>query len=1138
MTSARFYAVEAWREFREGLRGPLVPLVFVGLVGYLLLVLLNAEYLRQMGATDVPRNSPHLVFLMTPGQGVWLLFAWAWVFAQIVTRDRAAGLHEVVLSTPVSLRILLVSRYVGALGVACLLGASTVAGFLLVPALSTVGLVPPEAVGPTPFMALGWAWLLFIVPSAVGVGALCLAAAIKTRSSAGPFAVAAALALVWMIAMVVLRGGDIDPEVATWLDPTGYAEAEEQTNRWTPSEKSTLLLSLTEPLVVNRVVWSLAPFAFLLPVVLRLRRERLVLERDGGSARLNYREVVQTSMGVESMQSLRAPTPVGRSAWWSVVLLEARWHVARSARSWGLGLAIGIMAVVGVAGSFVHVVAHGEGPLIPRAHLLAPFLVELSYVPIAFMIAGFVGTLARRDRRVGFDELVDATPAALGTRVVGRALAAGVLTMTLALIPTLSCWVVMGFAAPASFSLADPLLYNAFVSAPALLELGALTFLVHAFIRSSGAAYALSMMLTFVAIVNHELNVVSYPPAQVGIPVHVSLSELTGWSPWVAHILTAGGLKVAVAALGIALAWLAWPRGTALAMSDRFRAFGGRARGRAGLVVAGSVALLVAAALVYHDRLVTRGGFVSRAEEDRQNAAWEAHWWRRAGAFSVDGGTVDIEFRPTERLANVRWILENVRADNAELHGSLPHGLHIKRVEVDDVVAGFTVEHDHLAVELGDCAFRGCTVRLDMRVVADGWGHEAPPWLHESGVWARAADVLPRLGHDPERRVRTPKYRRALGLSEVLDPLPSAALVSTHAVAPQGNWHWSVQFAEEEAGALTPPEGRTSGPLDFAVAWRSEPAVRTERGGVVAVGGSMRGETAEAILEDLAVMRAGVSARLGAVPRIDTVLQAPRGLGATEVHGSVLWIPEQEGWDLGLTGLGRSFRREAIAEALGARVLADRADLRAEPGARWLVDGVAGWAALECIRETDGEEAWADVMQRRGDRTAEALGVLEAPVSGLASDGAADWVDAYAPLATLGWVETVGAPRARAVLDGLVDAVREGKPVLEGLAERVGGRAAGQLLGTPAASDVSVTLTDGGRLRIEGARWRWRSGGWSSVSESDRFVQLFDTGSETRSRLQGAPVTIDAPVESFTALDAWPSFERSLSDNIWKERRQ
>ena len=58
MTTLRFAAAEAWYEFRAGCRGPLIPIAFPGLITYVILVLLNTDYLRDFGATDVPRNKP------------------------------------------------------------------------------------------------------------------------------------------------------------------------------------------------------------------------------------------------------------------------------------------------------------------------------------------------------------------------------------------------------------------------------------------------------------------------------------------------------------------------------------------------------------------------------------------------------------------------------------------------------------------------------------------------------------------------------------------------------------------------------------------------------------------------------------------------------------------------------------------------------------------------------------------------------------------------------------------------------------------------------------------------------------------------------------------------------------------------
>ncbi|MEO1512782.1 MAG: hypothetical protein AAFU70_11970, partial [Planctomycetota bacterium] len=83
----RLIFVEARREFRDGLRTPLFRYASLGLIGYLAIVLLSAQYMREMGATNVPRNSAHVVYLMTAGQAFWLIFGWAWIFARAVTRD-------------------------------------------------------------------------------------------------------------------------------------------------------------------------------------------------------------------------------------------------------------------------------------------------------------------------------------------------------------------------------------------------------------------------------------------------------------------------------------------------------------------------------------------------------------------------------------------------------------------------------------------------------------------------------------------------------------------------------------------------------------------------------------------------------------------------------------------------------------------------------------------------------------------------------------------------------------------------------------------------------------------------------------------------------------------------------------------
>ncbi|MYD70307.1 MAG: ABC transporter permease [Acidobacteria bacterium] len=1129
MTVFRFIAAEAWYEFRSACRGPLIPMLFAGLIAYVLIVILNADYLREWGATDVARNSPQIVYLMLSGQPLWLVFVWAWIFGQAVVRDRTASLQEIVLSAPVSLPALLVGRYLGALTLACLLSFGGVIGFLLVPFLGAIGIIPPDAAGPQPWFTIGHTFVIFTLPAAVGLGALLLYAAIRTRSVAGPFAVASGLMLVWMVGMVIVRGGEANAGLATLLDASGFAEVEEQTELWTPSEKRTGVLELTPPLLANRVIWTVPPLLLLGFTLRRVGREQLTLERAPAAPANGSSDEHET----EPAHTTPVPGAPERSSWPRVTWNEMVWHLSLSFRGWGTLLALGMATIMGVGGSFVHVVLHADGPLVPRPDLLQPLLAELYYLMIVFMVAAFVGIMARRDDRAGYGEIVDAAPAPLGCRVAGRAFAAALVTMAFALTPTISVWIVPALSVPEAFSLLDPLIYFGLVFAPSLLELCAAVLVAHALIRHAGTAHAAGVFCAFMVVVSDELRVVSYPPAQIGIPAHVALAEFTAWAPWLGYVLASGAFKAALVVAAAGLAWLAWPRGAALTVPLRWRAGLGRAIGGAGALTAAGIVAAVGTHGVLYEQLVTAGGYQSAAAETADDAAWESRWWAQAAPFATTGGEVGIAVDPAARLATTHWRLDGVRSASGALHGSLPHGAGDPRATVDGREAPVTVAFDHFSLPLGDCGGEGCTIELEVTVDGDGWSAEGEiPWLHPAGVWLRAIDVLPTLGHDPDRLLRAPRERRDHGLAEVVPDAPAAALAPAAGVAPDGDWRWTVDFAGGgEAGTRTAADGRIRGPLDFAVAWWPDAPEETRRDGIAALHGPSRARDADGVLADVVEMQVCVAEVLSAAPRVATVLQAPRERGATALHGDLLWLPEDAGWDLAGEGFGRWNRRATIASAIAEAYVTTASGLRKEQGAEWLRLGVSGWVGMECVRRRDGADAWLALQTRVSDQTVAAFGALDAPAVSVALAGAADWLQRYAPLATAGWAETLGPPQAGEAVNAVVVAVSGGQPLAGALADAAGADVAAQLLGPPASSDILVDRT-ARALDIGGSRWRWRQGGWEPLEVPIHVTQRFEDESGSR-RVGPVPATVD-PGEPFTLLDAWPSFERTPADNVWR----
>ena len=108
----------------------------------------------------------------------------------------------------------------------------------------------------------------------------------------------------------------------------------------------------------------------------------------------------------------------------------------------------------------------------------------------------------------------------------------------------MSAWTVLLLAAP-SFELWTPLVAHMLVALPALLELCAITFLIHSLVRAAGTAHALSMLAAFIAIVNHETGIVTYQPGQSASRCMSSYPRSRVGRAQLGYVLTLDALKLA-----------------------------------------------------------------------------------------------------------------------------------------------------------------------------------------------------------------------------------------------------------------------------------------------------------------------------------------------------------------------------------------------------------------------------------------------------------------------------------------------------------------------------------------------------------------------------------------------------------------
>lgn len=1121
MSALSLIVHEAWFEFRSGLRSGIVTLVFLGLIAYLLMVLANAEYVQEMGATDIPRNAPSLIYLMSSGCLFFLFFAWAWVFAQPLLRDRKAMLQEAVLSTPNSLQALLWGRFIGAVMVAALLSGSLIVGFVVTPVLQWVGLVAPDSIAPLPWQALMFSWFWLLIPIGAGIGALYFLATLHTRSIAGALGLSSLLMLLWMFAAVVLKGGQINPMLATSLDPSLFTFVLAQVETWTPQQKATAFLPLTPAFLLNRALWCLLPLFTLTLVLRRIQRESLVLE-NARKPEPGHKMRGKEALNIVAVEQLPGAILLTRRTqrWWRALALETCWQLHWVFRSRTWWVSVGILLMMGIASSFTRIIWHAEGPMVPRLGMILPLLNEAMFLVIAFMVAGLAGLICRRDDVLGFDTLLDTTPAPDFLRLLARVLTVIVATLVLALSPGLSSLVVMALAAPSGLDPAFPLLYQTLVSAPPLLELALLVLLMHALVRRAGAAYAASMLLTFILVVNHEVALVSYPPFEVGIPAHVNLSALTGWAPWLSYLVTLDAYKLALCVLLIALAAIVLPRG----LDSRLR--GGLAQARARLLGPQGILALVAIVSMWNlsafleKKLVVEGGYLSAEQTRQSDASWEKRWLSQPpGAFTVAGGELRVDIDPAARTLVGHWLLRQVTADKGYLHAELPHGLLLQKALVNDREVMAEIGNDHLALPLGDCANNGCEVRLSWVLEPHGWSAEGKPtWLTRNGFWLRAEDVAPRLGLDPERILRAPSERERYGLDSDIRLPDGRASVPSDAVAPAGHWQWQVAIT-----AIGHQAGSTTGPLNFAAFWAPK-ASRAQALGMTVIYDDSRAETAQAVLQDVSDMRACVSRRLGVHIDVRQVAQWPRGQGGTHFSGDILQLAEAPHWDVAENGVGRWIRRAQIGSALARHQLVETTDLRSASGALWLTEGVAGAIGLLCVGDVDGVNALRQILLRYTDATTRALAASEVPVGPLASALEESWALHYAPLAALDWT----GQQTPSGFDVLLNEIRRRQDVAAALIALTGEARAARMLGTPLASNV-VVRQESDRIRIDGTRWRWLNTGWQALSTKPNYHLWTRVNGTLRHGMTAKDGISARHLQRVPGLllDAWPSYERS-----------
>ncbi|AHG92478.1 Peptidase M1 membrane alanine aminopeptidase (plasmid) [Gemmatirosa kalamazoonensis] len=746
------------------------------------------------GPKSVDVNAPYTIAQSLGLLSLFSVFVLTIFCANAALRDTEHGMTELVFSRPIGKPRYLLGRFAGALLAA--LTAMTLAALVLMLA-PLVLQVEPDRLGAVRPVAYLWALVVLVLPNLLLVGAVLYAVATLTRSTLATYVGAVAIYALYLVTALLvdspLMAGAAPPTPeglarAALLDPFGLSAFFEQTRYWTPAERDVRMVALSGRMLLNRLLWMGVAATVLAWTYARFRFEvvtRRAPRRRGA-----------TAVDVMAVATYHVVAPATRGAFRPALGSAARLELRHVLRGWTF---LALLALwVFVAGMEAVAQLGGEygSHVLPTTGLLLDAMQLPLLLVGTITIVYYAAEVAWRERVVGFDPLVDATPASSAVLYLAKAAALCALPAILALAAVLVGIVVQ---LANGYTQVEPALWLSllwFGGVPlALFAIGALAVQAVAPNRWLGLLGGLAL-----ALVARRGDTVGleHPMLHFGAGPSVQHSDLDGFGPAAASFAAFMGYWTLAAVVLACVSWGLWRRGANVGLRARLAqlpSHWGRGGRRAFAV---SVVAFVAAAALLFARTQAAHAWAGSATREQWRADYERAYRRLEGQPqpSVVHVAMTTQLVPAARRATVEatLVLENRWTRPIDtVWAVVPRGVTGARVSLAGTRTAtrdtrFPVHVFALARPLAP----GERVVLRYAGTLDRGGVRADDFSGDvaaNGTFLTSVDALPSLGYRAGWELDEPAARRRHGLaSEPTREAPLAAADSVRRAPRDAAW--------------------------------------------------------------------------------------------------------------------------------------------------------------------------------------------------------------------------------------------------------------------------------------------------------------------------------------------------------------
>jgi len=760
-------------EARQHLKKPFTWIFLI------LMILQGVYYMHHAGefySTDQTyTNAPAILYTVLAGMGYIGFIVTAILGGTALGKDIDNRTSALLYTTRASQASFFSGRYAGSFIILLLLYAGYLAGII------AYNYLPIPNLGPFSWSALARAILLIFLPNVFILYSLCFAVTVFTKNSKGAYAAA----LAGMLLMIFAETAFDSNAYVVLADPTCFSVLHNQLEHLSPPEKNNFSPAFSGLLLYNRLIWV----GISLILMLVAARKFSFINFSSAGSRKSKRSVEEkdepaaaTAFQTINLKKIRQQFSLG--AYWQKIFPLSWLEFKSVIRPWGFRLFLSLILIIYICYVAVWQQQYfSAAPTLPVTLEVTGVMLPLSFYFLLFLIINTTELLFRNNTS-GFWQISDALPVPSWVTVLSKILA----MLGVALLMTI-CLMLFGMLVQATkgYYHFEPGVYfnELFVRwIPKYLLYILLTAFVAGLTANRYATHWITILFLFFSVIMHETDAIEqnrlnfmFSPGS-GLATDMNGESIFGlahaWFMWYWC-----SLSIALLATGI---WL-WQRGTPVSLIHRIRT---RKINAALLIVfvTGIAGFIFCGNKIYQTVNV-QNKFQTKAEERAEEALYEKTYKRYQNDPQplIEALSLNLDLYPENRrlhyTADLKMRNTSMRPIDT-LHVEWMDFSSIDTISVKGNILTLMKEGRNLrhniyrmdrALLPGDSMQCHISGRLAYRGFTNG---DPQKELTFNGSFL-SHDIIPFLGYDDRRELKSNLYRPENGLTKLASRLPDTA---------------------------------------------------------------------------------------------------------------------------------------------------------------------------------------------------------------------------------------------------------------------------------------------------------------------------------------------------------------------------